>query len=49
MAVEANGGVNILNVRAWTVRVGNSSGIGQLSAWGIVIDDCRNGVWLAIG
>lgn len=49
MAVEANGGVNILNVRAWTVRVGNSSGVGHLSAWGIVIDDCSNGVWLAIG
>lgn len=49
MAVKADSGVNILNVRACTVRVGNSSGVGHLTAWGIVVDDCSNGVWLAVG
>lgn len=47
--MEANGGVDILDVRARTVLIGNSCGVGHLGGGGIVIDHGGDGVWLAVG
>lgn len=47
--METNGGVDILNVRAVTIIIGDSCGVGHLRGWGKVIDHSGNRVWLAIG
>lgn len=47
--MKANGGVNILDVRARAILVGNGCGIGHLSRRSIVIYHGGNGVWLTVG
>ncbi len=47
--MKANGGVDILDVRARTILVGNSCGVGYLGSGGIVIYHGGDGVWLAVG
>lgn len=47
--MEANGRVDILDVRTRTILVGNSCGVGYLGGRGIVIYHGCDGVWLAVG
>lgn len=49
MTVKADGGVDILNVRARTILVRNSCGVGHLGGGSIVFYQRGDGVWLTIG
>lgn len=49
MAMETNGGVDVLYMRTLAIVIGNGCSVGYLGRWSKIIDDCGNSVWLTVG